>query len=118
MFLKSSRRGMTLVEMMIVVGIIVVLVSMAMPTYTKIRSDTKAGICKSNLKQIDAAIERWAFEKEVLDGTALTPYESEIYAYIKNGKPSCPSGGSYILYNLSDAEQVRCSSGVEGHKYP
>ena len=109
---------MTIIEMMIVITIILVLLSIAVPSYVKIRTETKARVCKANLKQIDSAIEQWSFEYDVREGTLLTPYEEEIYSYIIAGKPSCPSGGNYILRRLGANPQVRCSSNLEGHEYP
>lgn len=103
---------------MIVMAIIAILLSIAVPTYTNIRKDAKAKVCKANLKQIDSAIEQWSFEYDVDEGVQLSLYEDEIYSYLRGGKPNCPSGGDYRLTRLGNVPQVRCTSGIEGHEYP
>lgn len=115
---KQKRRyaGFTIVELMIVTAIIVVLTSIAIPSYVSMRAETKARVCRANLRQIEAAIEQWSFEYDVPEGTSLSGYAGEIYTYLKAGEPTCPSGGKYILTTLGAKEQVVCSSGTEGHK--
>ena len=113
---RLYHRGFTLVEILIVVAIITVLTSIAVPTYSKMRSGTRASICKANLRQINGAIEQWALYNEVPGGTDLTPYEDEIYNFLYEGKPCCPSGGTYNLIRLDAVPQVICT--VEGHEYP
>jgi type II secretory pathway pseudopilin PulG len=104
--------------MMIVVAIMAVLVSIAIPTYAKLRRDAKARVCRANIKQIEGAIDQWSFDYDVDEGTSLSPNKDEIYFYLVGGEPVCPSGGVYVLTNLGDNPQVLCSTGLEGHEYP
>ncbi len=113
-----NKLGFTLVEIMIVVAIIVMLVSIAIPTYARIRIDTKAKVCMANHKQIEAAVDQWSFEYDIPEGAELPSYKEEIYLKLLGGEPSCPTGGSYVLTNLGDEDQAVCSSGLEGHEYP
>jgi len=115
--LLIARVGLTIIEMMIVVAIIAVLVSIAVPTYAKMRRDAKAVACRANQKQIESAIDQWSFEYDVDEGTDLTLREEEIFTFLIGGKPTCPSGGNYELTDLGDNPQIVCSSGVEGHEY-
>jgi len=115
---KRVNAGFTIVEMMIVVTIIAVLTSIAIPTYARMRTDAKAKVCKANIRQIESAIDQWSFDYDVYEGTSLSPSKDDIYFYLIGGEPPCPSGGAYILTNLGDTPQVLCSSGLEGHEYP
>jgi len=115
---KFDKIGFTLVEIMIVVAIIAILASIAIPTYDKLLKDSRANSCKANLRQIESAIEQWAFENNINTDVDLTPYKDEIYTYFTGGEPSCPSGGKYIFGSLNDSPRIICSSGLEGHEYP
>ena len=53
--MRSSRRGMTLVEIMIVVLIIGVLLSIAVPQFIQSREVSRHRSCLSNLKKIEEA---------------------------------------------------------------
>ena len=103
-----AERGFTLVEIMIVVLIIGILLAIAVPNFVRARESSRAKACVANLKQIDAAKEQWAMDKNKNDGdpcamSDLTP------AYLKS-TPSCPSGGTYTVGNVGT--NPTCSIGT------
>ena len=95
-FTRKSRRGFTLIEIMIVVLIIAVLLAIAIPNFMKARDTSRAKACVANLRQIDTAKMQWAMDNKKVGtdvpvmGTDLVP------TYIKV-TPACPSSGAYTV---------------------
>ena len=116
----SSHKAYTLVEITIVIAILAILTSIALPNYLSSGKISAKNVCINNLKQIDGAVERWALDNNILTGTVPSSgQEDEIYFYIDGGKPKCPSGGEYTICAVGSNPQARCDrENDEGHKLP
>ena len=85
-----GKDGFTLVEIMIVVAIIGLLASIAIPSYGKAKERAYTTTCINNLQQIDGAIHLWSLDMKRDEQQPVT--YSDIRSYLR-GSLVCPSGG-------------------------
>ncbi|MEI6561994.1 MAG: prepilin-type N-terminal cleavage/methylation domain-containing protein [Verrucomicrobiota bacterium] len=101
--LNSRRGGFTLVEIMIVVAIIALLATIAVPNFLRARLRSQATACKQDLRMLDAALEQYAIENNKQGSSKVT--FNDLKPYIKENSPLYYSGGNDTLGNkitLSD----------------
>ena len=105
--LNSRRGGFTLVEIMIVVAIIALLASIAVPNFLRARLRSQATACKQDLRMLDAAIEQFAIEnnKKPTDAVAFT----DLKCYIKENSPLYYNNGADTLGNTITLSTVGAS---------
>ena len=106
--------GFTLVEIMIVVGIIGLLCAIVIPNYVRARANSQASACINNLRQIDSAVQQFCLEHGKHVGDVIN-YPNDITAYLKLNStsqiPACPAGGVYSLNTLGNVYAAMCSLG-------
>ncbi len=97
----TKASGFTLVEIMIVVLIIGILLSIAVPNFSYAREQSRQKSCIANLIQIRGAKEEWAFEYKQPE--TATPGTTDLFGTGKyiNTTPTCPSGGRYRLRRVN-----------------
>ena len=97
MLTKSYRKsgGFTLVEIMIVVAIIALLASIAVPNFLRSRKRSQATQVLEDLRLIDAAVDQYAIENNKKAGEDVT--WTDVQKYLKTGTRLETSGGKDIL---------------------
>jgi len=89
-----SRKGFTLVEIMIVVAIIALLAAIAVPGFLRARKRSQASRILNDLRMIDSALDQYAIEhnKKSNDPVAVADWTD----YVKKGSPLYNTGNSLL----------------------
>lgn len=113
------RKGFTLIEIMIVLGIFSLIITLAVPGFIRARRVTQARACQANLQRIDGAIEQWIMDNNArrADATVEALMHSTIgddeQAYLTGEWPKCPATDD--SYEITEGDMV-CPSGLVGHR--
>ena len=86
--LNKNRGGFTLVEIMIVVGIIALLAAIAVPNFLRARKRAQGTRCLEDLRIIDSAVDQYAIENNKVTGNSVA--WTDVQNYLKTGS---------VLYN-------------------
>ncbi len=95
----ACRRGMTLVEVIVVISMIGILVSLLLPAFQQARLRAKSSICLSNLHQLDLALAAYAQDHA---GDFPTALDSFHYFMLSNDHSGTPVA-SGDLVDIQDA---------------
>ena len=89
--ITSRKKGFTLVEIMIVVAIIALLASIAVPNFLRARKRSQASRVLEDLRLLDAALDQYAIER--LKGSGASATFTDLQFYLKTNTVLYSSGG-------------------------
>jgi len=97
-FQPTRRAGFTLVEIMIVVGIITLLAVLALPGLLRARKRAQASRVKDDLRLIEAAVDQYAIETQRQPGSVVSV--ADWTAYLKTETHLCTTGKDVLGHDF------------------
>jgi prepilin-type N-terminal cleavage/methylation domain-containing protein len=94
----NFNAAFTLVEIMVVVAIIALLASIAVPNFLRARKRSQATRCLEDLRIIDGSIDQYAIENNKAGGAGAN--WTDVQAYLKTGSVLYNSLGTDIFGNF------------------
>ena len=118
---RSHEDGFTLVELMVVILIIGIIVSVAIPTFNIVRDTAAEKTCMTNQRTIEGAVQQWlaadiasVWTAQVIDGVT-DDLSAAASPYIKEA-PRCPVDDG--LYGVNDTGTVTADDLAPGDPVP
>jgi len=110
--LNGRRRGFTIIELMVVMSIIAILLSMAVPAYQKAILKAKESVLRNNLFTIRSVIDEYTYDKQKAPQT-LQDLVSEGYLRVIPYDPMAGSDSSWRIIMEDSGSSVNANeSGI------
>jgi general secretion pathway protein G len=106
---NMKRKGVTLIELLIVVLILAALAVVAVPRVSQSAATAKTNACDTNVDLIDSAIEMYYLDNNNTWPATLAGVTGSAL-YFPDGAPVCPFSKKATSYTMSAAtHRVTCS---------
>jgi len=118
---KRGVKGFTIVEIMVVAGIMAIIVAIAATAWMRARENARSRACQENLQKISESKEVYALENRLANGNPVNLtdlYKGDGTGYLKS-EPYCPAGGKYNVQPIGsdpDCDYIVTMPGINPHK--
>ncbi len=122
--MRQPTRGFTLIELLVVIAIIAILAALLFPVFARAREAARATACRSNLKQIGAAIqmytqdydENW-FAAGGCGTTGVNAIQGQSFGAWPDSSPMWGYWNASVQPYVKNAQVFRCPSETAPHKW-
>lgn len=103
---STPSRAFTLVELLVVIGIIALLIAILLPALSTARAQSRAVACTSNVRQLATALQMYANDFKVFIGYhSSTDRKAALYPYLRMGK-SNSDNQTLSVWNCPANDQI------------
>ncbi len=103
---KRNISGFTLVELLIVIGIVAVLIAILLPALSRANRQAQQIACQSNVRQVCLAAQMYAQEQKVYVGYLSGPSPKDrkelLYPYLKQGRSNADVAVNAVWHCVSN----------------
>ena len=103
---RSRSRGFSLLELLAVVTILAVIAAVVIPRISSSKAAAQAEVNKQNIAEINAAVERWYFEKGAYPKNNLSDIGADVQ-FFPDGIPVNPVSGKKYKLNAKTHRVVK-----------
>ncbi|MBN1456219.1 MAG: type II secretion system protein [Sedimentisphaerales bacterium] len=101
---SKKNKGVTLIELLIVVLILAAFAGIAVPRISQSAANAKARACQTNVNLINSAIEQYYLDTTSYPYVLLQVTRSTVY--FPDGEPICPVTGTVYPMTLTSSKRV------------
>lgn len=112
----KKQNAFTMIEILIVVGIIGMLAALAIPNFIRARETSQLNSISNNLRIIEGAKDQYALEQK--KGTGQTVTMEEISEYLKSGTVKSVVGETYDLRTIGTNTTATLPPNIKLATYP
>jgi len=107
----KGTSGFTFIELIIVITVIGLLVAIAVPSYIRIRDNSRLSVIYSNLRTIEHAKSEWALENHKTTGAPIADV-AMLSVYFRSGTIHDALNETYVPNAVGTPAQADLPSGV------
>lgn len=112
----KRKAGFTLMEIMIVTLIISLLSAVAIPNVVRHMNRSRAQVCKGNMQMIFYAVEQYALDYNLSDGSSVSMANLVSGGYL-DSLPTCPTNETYYADPQTVGVVPVCPDNISGHSW-
>jgi general secretion pathway protein G len=109
--ISITKSGFTLTELMIVVGVIALLTTIAVPNFARARDSSRLNLIYSNLRTLESAKDQWAIDNNQPSG-ALVANMSLLNGYFRGGSLNAVISETYVPNPIGTNSEADLPAGI------
>ena len=114
---SGTHSAFTLIELMIVVAVVALLTTIAVPNWARARDTSRLNMIYSNLRALDNAKDQWAIDNHVASGTPVTDM-SILSSYFRNGGLAVVVRETYVPNPIGTNSEADLPAGIGLGPFP